>query len=82
MEFDVNKTLGFTLFDVKPSVCFANLLIFSVYCGERKMNLSRIPPYISLLYFDLTLSTPNSPQPICIVSPCVALGNTKIEKYL
>ena len=40
----------------------------------RKMNLSRIPSYISLLYFDLTLSTPNSPQPICIVSPCVALG--------
>ncbi len=22
-EFGVNKTLGFTLFDVKPSVCFA-----------------------------------------------------------
>ena len=40
----------------------------------RKMNLSRIPPYISLLYFDLNLSTPNSPQPIYIVLPCVALG--------
>ena len=29
---------------------------------------------ISLLYFDLNLSTPNSPQPICNSLPCVAVG--------
>ena len=41
---------------------------------ERKMNLSYIPPYISLLCFDFNISTPNKPQPICIILPCVALG--------
>ena len=35
MEFGVNKTLGFTSNNVKPSVLFRNLLIFSVCCGER-----------------------------------------------
>ena len=45
-----------------------------VWRKERKQNLSQNPPNISLLYFDLNLSTPNSPQPICIFLPCVALG--------
>lgn len=41
---------------------------------EREQNLFRNPPYISLLYFDLNLSTPNKPQPIYIALPYVALG--------
>lgn len=45
-----------------------------VWRKEREQNLSRKPPYINLLYFDLNSSTPNSPQPICIALPCVALG--------
>lgn len=41
---------------------------------EREQNHSLNHPYISLLYFDFNLSTPNSPQPIFIVLPCAALG--------
>lgn len=40
----------------------------------KEQNLSCIPSYISLLFFELNLSTLNSLQTTCIILPCAALG--------
>jgi hypothetical protein len=50
--------------------------------GERKMNLQFKSIYIRILQIFPNQNTPNRPQPICIVLPCVALGQYKDTNFI
>lgn len=49
---------------------------------EREMNLQFKSIYIKILRISPNQNTPNRPQPICFVLPCVALGQYKDTNFV